>query len=93
MAAKKKKAVKSRKRKPAVVWKGKCTPANICRYLDAWDKYWRLTILPRYLQGEKAICHLERVVLDQRAPNPLLRRCGGAGGNVEPADPPLPPNW
>ena len=90
MAAKKK-AVK--KKSAGKGSRGKCTLPRTCKYIEEWEKYWRTQILPGYIKMQRAICHLERVVLDGSAPNPLLRRCAGGGGGVEPPDPPPPPVW
>ena len=84
-----------RKKKPTrkVNAKSKCTPERACKYCKEWDYYWKNEILPKYIKLQRAVCHLERVVFDGRAVDPALRRCSGAGGGVEPNDPPPPPNW
>ncbi len=85
--AKKAKAKKRAKKTAA------CSLPKTCKYLEEWEKYFSDEILPYYIKLQRAMCHLERVVIDGKAVDPALRRCSGSGGGVEPPDPPKPPKW
>jgi len=70
-----------------------CTLPEVCAFLAELSDYLNNDFLPDYTLLRRAMCHLERVVLDGKPPNSSLRFCGGTGGSNEPPDPPPPPVW
>ena len=99
MPAKKKKGTKkpSSKKSPTTVMVDgyACTLQEVCRNLKKLHKWMSPGggFYEDYKRLRKAMCHLERVVIDGRAVDPSLRFCSGGGGGAEPPDPPPPPPW
>jgi hypothetical protein len=89
MAAKKK---AKKKPKPVKPYVRRCTPADICKFLDKLNIY--LAALDAdYTRLRKAVCNVEDQAFGGGGvPTKPPRFCTG-GSTLEPAPPPPPPVW
>ncbi len=71
----------------------KCTPPNICKFLDALSAWLHQKFIPDYTALRIAVCNVEKKAFTNTGINSSPPKfCVGGPAN-EPADPPKPPVW
>lgn len=71
----------------------RCTPPNICRFLENLSNWLHLQFIPDYTALRIAVCNVEKKAFTNTGINSSPPKFCVGGPSNEPAPPPPPPVW